>query len=36
MAPNSKNSLIVIIKQGVIAIVTFNALNKMINSIVKL
>jgi hypothetical protein len=36
MAPSSRDKLIVIIKQGVIAIVAFNALNKIIDNIAKL
>jgi hypothetical protein len=36
MAPNSENRLIVIIKQGVIAIAAFDALNRTINSRAKL
>ena len=36
MAPNFGDRSIVIIKQGVIAIVAFDALNKMIDSIAKL
>jgi hypothetical protein len=36
MAPNSRDRLIVIIEQGVIAIAAFNALNRTIDSIVKL
>jgi hypothetical protein len=33
MAPNSRDRLIIIIEQGVIAIAAFDALNKTINSI---
>jgi hypothetical protein len=36
MAPNYKDRLIVVIRQGVIAIAAFDALNKTIDSIAKL
>jgi hypothetical protein len=36
MAPNSRDRLIVIIKQGVIATTAFDALNRMIDSTAKL
>jgi hypothetical protein len=36
MAPNFGNRLIVMIKQGVVAIVAFNALNRTIYNIAKL